>query len=56
MLVEDGLEDVLLVTGHRMVYAVVEEVPTIQDRTHRIHKVVTQVQLVDNIKVTDILR
>ena len=51
----DGLEDVLLVTGHRMVYAVVEEVPTIQDRTHRIHKVVTQVQLVDNIKVTDIL-
>ena len=56
MLVEDGLEDVLLVTGHHTVYVEVVEVPTKQELLNRIHKVVTQEQMVVVIKEMDISR
>ncbi len=56
VLLEDGLEDVLVVHGVVMVTVEVVEVPIIQDRTQTIKKAVIQEQLVDNIKVTDTLR
>ena len=56
VLLEDGLEEVLLVVGHLMVYVEVEVVRITLEHHNRILKVVTQEQLVDNIKVTDILR
>ena len=56
VLLEDGLEEVLLVVGHLMVYVEVEVVRITLEHHNRILKAVTQEQLVDNIKVTDILR
>ena len=44
VLLEDGLVDVLLVTGHHMVYVVVEVVLLIVELTNRMIKEVTQVQ------------
>ena len=56
VLLEDGLEDVLVEVGLVMVTVEVVEVPIIADSLHKILKAVTQEQLVDNIKVMDTLR
>ena len=56
VLLEDGLEDVLVVHGVVMVTVEVVEVQKIQELLLKILKLVIQEQLVDNIKVMDTLR
>ena len=56
VVLEDGLEDVLVVHGVVTVTVEVEVVHIIQEITLKIIKELTQEQLVDNIKVTDTLR